>query len=118
MKVPPDRINSKKIVGPFTGSYQLHSRDESTLTYQRADGAFLIFVDTGRPELRRKPRWYVADGQGRCIGSLWRDNPGGSEFDDLEFRYRIRRTGPDGIEVVALRPKGTKKGRGRGRVNV
>ena len=117
MKVPPDRINSKKIEGPLAGSYKFHTKAESTYAYRRADGAFLVLVDTGRPEMRQRPRWYLNDGDGNFIGSLWRDGADGPEFDDRQFRYRIRRTGPDEIEVITLRPKGTRKGtkRGRGR---
>ena len=117
MKLPPDCGKSNPLRGPLAGTYGFYSRNEGTHAYQRADGCFLVFVDSGRPEMRKRPRWYVNDGDGNFIGSLWRDNPAGPEFDDLEFRYRIRRTGPDVIEVETLRPKGTRKGtkRGRGR---
>ena len=115
MKVPPDKGKSKPPAGPLAGTYIFHTRCESTHAYERADGAFLVFVDTGRPELPNKTRWYIKDGEGNYIGSMWRGIVTGPEFDDRKFRYRIRWTEPGTIKVETLRVKGTKRGRGRGR---
>lgn len=87
------------------GVFSLTKRTDNYLQYERNDGLELRFVDSGRPESRRLPRWYVADDRGRCIGSIWRDN-GQAEFDDMRHRYRVRRVnGIESIELIAIRPK-------------
>ena len=91
------------------GIYHFIKRTEKTIRFERPDGQVLVFVDSGRPESRRLPSWYVADERNRCIGSLWRDQPECPQFDDMEYRYGVFRVLEDSIDeifVKALRKKG------------
>ena len=88
----------------LAGEYVLTSTTPQTLTYERTiDGQPIRFVDSGRPEQRRRTRWYITDDRNNFISSLWRDNSP-PEFDDQEYRYSVTATDADRMQIEVLRP--------------